>query len=144
MKSQILLRPSNKSEENLILSSWLNSYRKAAPFNMCKTQIYYEFYRPLTMEVLSKSNVTVACWNEDQKLVYGYIVWRMFETIPIVSYIYVKSAFRSNGIANMLLESIGNHDVIVTTHMFPWLQESSERKKIVYNPFFDMRYLSWK
>jgi hypothetical protein len=95
------------------------------------------------MSVLKDSKVTVACWTEDQKLIYGYIVYRMFETIPIISYIYVKSAFRGNGIAQMLFESIGENELIVCTHLFPWLTDAVEKRKVIFNPFFDLRYL-WK
>jgi GNAT superfamily N-acetyltransferase len=134
--NDVKLRDGKDSDTDFILNSWAASYRGNAMYGAIPKDIYFKHYRKFTVSILSVSKAFVACNPENEDQVYGYIVYRFKENLPIISYLYVKQAFRHFGIAEMLIKNV-SHETKVITHLMPKLEEWLKSLDCIFNPFID-------
>lgn len=99
----ILIRLKESGDEPFIYNSWLQSNRAKHP-NM-PTSDYYAHYKKIVTDILYKSMVIVACDPSSPEFIYGYLVIRPVDDIPILHYAYVKKPFRKFGILKQLLKN---------------------------------------
>ncbi len=123
------------SDIPFIYSSWLKSFRFGSQLaKPIRSSIFYENYREVLDCLLSKSQIKVACLNDEPSVILGYLVYE--RTIAIVHYVFVKEAFRELGIAhNLLLQSELPTD-LTYSHMTTMITKYlTNKSNWIYNPF---------
>lgn len=136
-KNEILLREGMESDANFVIDSWCGSYRHNIVFGAIPKDIYFKNYRKFTVKILGVSRLIVACNPEDKEQIYGYLVYRVIGDMPVLSYMFVKQAFRKFGIATMMLNVFPNAKLI--THIMPNLESWLKKHGCVFDPFVDMK-----
>lgn len=92
------LRPPRPSDESLIYSSWLKSYRDSPTVAGVSNTVYYKRMHAAIEDILKTATVVVACNEEDPELVYGYVVYGYGK----IFWTYTKHSFRGFGIGKAL------------------------------------------
>jgi hypothetical protein len=140
----------NQDEIHMVLSAWLKSLKKHNFYAMMPMQTYFENYRPHVKNIVSNSEILLATATDDPNHIYGFLVYRFFGDVPILSYCYVKSAFRRFNLARTLISTVlarqpgGIDQGAIITHCFPWLEDVCKKNNLIYNPFFDLKLLGEK
>lgn len=127
----IHIRLKEAADEPFIFNSWLQSNRTRHQ-NM-PTSDYYATYKDIVTDILYKSLVVVACDPESPDFIYGYVVIRPIDDVPIIHYAYVKKPFRRWGIFKELLKNQNielSEPVLVTTKP----PEFMKKYLMVYRP----------
>lgn len=135
-KDLIQKRKIQTSDENFIYSNWLSGVRRRFISRGIDHTTFNKRFSALVTKVLAVSDVDVICSAEDPDLLFGFIVYRTTGPVPIISYWYVKSGYRQNGLGKMLIDPLLG-DVAVATNFDNTLGGYFERKSIVYDPFYD-------
>jgi hypothetical protein len=104
-------------DHNFIYNSWINSYRDYAPWakaDVPRATIYKRLRERIDNLLLRGCELKIACDPEDTNLILG---WMCAEP-PVLHYIYVKEAYRHQGIALTLMASVGlsSSNIIPCTH----------------------------
>ncbi len=128
----ITFREPSKADYNFIASSWLKSFRKFEP--KVDSDVYYKHHNRLIDSIMARSKVIIACNENDNEQVFGYIVYEE-SPISIVHYTYVKEAYRKMGIAKALSRAAHITDVFVFTHLTHASYTVFKDKKSYYNPY---------
>lgn len=144
----ISIRKMQESDIPYIYSSWLEDYLSSHFIKQKNTdrtlqsyvalmprELYYKEQRARIDKILKRSIVYVACNQEDEEQIFGYIVFRSVGSIDLLSWIYVRPVYRGFGIANKLMDKMGNADVL--THITPMRRWFLRRYNLIYNPFME-------
>jgi GNAT superfamily N-acetyltransferase len=86
---------------------------------------------------LERSQAFMACNPENEDQLFGYIIYRFKGDLPIVSYLYVKQAFRRFGIGRILLDSVSPTAKMIT-HIMPKYEQWLKNQSCVFNPFLEL------
>jgi Acetyltransferase (GNAT) domain len=99
------LREGLKEDEPFIYSTWLKSlYYDNVIFREIDKPLYFTKYSKVIEAILDNKVVQVNCCvlSESSEVIVGYVI-RHFDRLH---YIYVKKAWRKNGIAKLLLKDL--------------------------------------
>lgn len=117
-------RPYVPDDLNFIQSSWGHSYYKGANFDrILAPKPFHDHHRPIRERILAKPStaIIVACAKDAHDVILGYIIVEDPPKPPngfngmILHYLYVKEAFKKEGIATELLaKSIPSTPVFYT------------------------------
>lgn len=131
----IKIRLAEDSDANLIINSWMESYRHSE-FAKFMTKFTYNInHRALVLEALKRSDVYCAVAKDDADQIYG---WVCIEpgSVQCLHYIYVKQPFRELDIAHKLLAHAIQKDA---TFSFSHLAQDGMAKYLfseaVYDPY---------
>jgi hypothetical protein len=135
-----------ESDYHFVLSGWLESFKKHGYVVGMPKQRYFEAYRPLVINIVKNSKVVFAVAKDDPDLLYGFIVYRLIGSVPVISFCYVKHFFRKLGIGGSLIEHALNEGSMdprsgFCTHTFKWLDERLKKYNLIYDPFLDLKFL---
>ena len=142
---ELLVRPVDpKKDLNLILSTWLKSYRNSEFAVAVPNNIYFPFHQGLITQILlhENNNVTILCSPEDPDQIIGYIVYNVKE--PIIYYVYIKYPFRRLGLGCYIFEGIKKHYddnlnlgkyAIHCTHKPRNWRKIARPNNLIYNPY---------
>ena len=126
------IRSSTKNDVSFVYATWLKSYKYDSPLTkFTKSELFYNQHQKILDRLLLKAKVNVACDQNDEDLIFGYIVFEPH----VIHYIYVKEPFRGYGIATKLLEAIeGSYQA---SHLTYSLLDLWSAKKIncEFNPY---------
>jgi len=136
IEKQISFRAMKSEDEPFIFSSWLHSYFASSNFciNLSKTT-FYGYHHKIIEHALKESYVLVAYPNTDPDVILGYLVW---ESTPIVHYLYIKESFRDEGLATYMIHTIASDlSKLTVTHLTDSVCVEHVRKKydLIYNPY---------
>lgn len=129
--TQIIIRPAELSDKNLILSTWLKgNYFGNAYFLQVPSEVYYKEYAKHIIRVLGQSNVIiqVACDKKDRSWIVGFAVVEAHA----LHWVYVKKDYRCNGVATLLLRGQEIKSTKSTTKVGKAI---TEYKRLTFNPF---------
>lgn len=118
-ESLFYLRPYKKSDLNFIQHSWASSYYKGAEYNHdMSPKEFNDIHRPIRDELLQSPNVTViiASSKQDEDLILGWMLIEKLNTALILHYLYIKQAFKSEGVLEIFLSKLPKTEVLVS-HM---------------------------
>lgn len=140
MNIPALIRAVREDDINFIYSSWLKSHRRSTYAQAMSADVYYDNHKKLLTHLLDRGQILVACNQDDEEQIFGWIVFEPLKETMILHYVYVKDPYRRLGLANRLFTQARDfiHDVglpvLATheTHKFPHLQESWN---LIYNPY---------
>lgn len=129
------ITPGTEAARNWILSSWLRSNHDGGNgfWRSATDQVYWFNQSLLASKLLRESETLIATLAGEPDLFVGYVVWQR----DVLHYVYVKAAYRRDGVASRLLEfcklaDFGKFDTC--THLGrdnAWLT----RRGINYNPY---------
>ncbi len=115
-----IFRPYLLNDIPFIQSSWGNSYFSGVNgHGILLPEDFHSHHRPIRDKILSKSNIAiiVCCSKDDQGLIIGYsIVEKPHSPGLILHYIYVKQAFKKEGIAKHLIKMSLSERPVLYTH----------------------------
>lgn len=94
------IRPAIPGDTNFLINSWVSEARHAPAARFVRDSEYFVDQRQLVLDLLRTSETLVACSPDEEDHIFGYIV---FGPGPVVSWVYVKSAYRRIGLADVLL-----------------------------------------
>lgn len=133
-----VFRAVRPSDESLVYSSWLKSYRDSPVMAGVPNTVYYKMVHELIERTLATATVLVACNQEDPEVIYGYIVYEP----GTIHWTYVKHPFRSFGIGKALENAalVGQEaPVAYTCRTRVGDALVKKRAYLVYNPFLFLR-----
>lgn len=133
-----ILRPYKKEDLNFIQNSWGSSYYKGAEFNsFLSPKEFNSKHRPIRESILLKANaaVLIACGKEDKDLILGWILVEKPKVGITLHYIYIKEAFKSEGISEALLKAALTDKPILVTHMTDRAQKIIKKKTAYFKDY---------
>lgn len=107
MTLPIVLRPidrANDGEMNLVLDSWVRSGEKSRLGEVAPKTVFRQGHMRVIVRLLRECEVTVAELPDVPGLAIGWACWDSDAT----HYVYVKTAYRRQGVANALLSGKPN------------------------------------
>ncbi len=114
-------RPYIENDVNFIQSSWGNSYYTGGMIRLhLSPQEFHEFHRPIRTNFFMRPTATaiVCVWKKDPSLIIGWIAVEKPKKSPglILHYLYVKQAFKHEGVAQKLLKMALPDRPVLYTH----------------------------
>lgn len=106
-----------QADESFIYSSWLKSYKNSPHTRRWSDQSYDKYQRSKIASLLTRSIVIVARpvdWNDG---ILGWLCYEQTDAKYFLHYIYVKTAYRRNGIAARLVDISGPQFSKYFTHL---------------------------
>ena len=134
------IREVKDGDVNLIYSTWLRSFLYNSPITeSIRSDIYFPNHQKVLDRILvsPETKIKVLVLKEDDRVIVGYIVYQD----PQVHFIYVKPAFRKEGVASELLEDMGLPRDLKDVQYSHMTWDSIKLKiagkwKAIYNPYF--------
>ncbi len=135
MKAAAYIRAAEESDLNFIYSSWLKAMRRTT--GHIDKEVFYPNHRRLVEALIDKSQILIACSDEDQNQIFGYLVKEERFKVPILHFLYVKSPFRRMGIGTQLFKMIGLPEgaLMPVTHFTAYHEYVAPKWGLVYNPY---------
>lgn len=113
-------RPHSGEDMPFLHDSWGSSYFKGTNAHKhLSPEEFHSFHRPLRERFFSKPNtcVIVCTPSDDPWLILGWIAVEKIATGLILQYIYVKGAFKTQGIAEQLIKRAIPTAPVFFTHL---------------------------
>ena len=135
--NEIKFRPIKDSDKSFIYSSWLKSYRESDLAKHMVNSIYYDYHAKVIEAAMASSTIIIACNDQDEDQLYGYIVFQQIDDVALVHYTYVKFPYRKFGIGRQLFEFAqpDTEQFTVVTHIPRNFEGLSKKLNLVYNPY---------
>jgi hypothetical protein len=134
------LRPYKAEDLNFIQNSWGSSYYKGADYtDFMSPQEFNKQHRPIRENILKRPTATaiIACDAKDEDLILGWILIEKPKTSGLLlHYLYVKEAFKGEGVADALLNKTLIETPILVTHMTDKARKILRKKKDDFKNFF--------
>lgn len=133
----VIIREAVDGDRDFVFSSWLREYRKSRRIEDVGNDSYYFGQHKVLEDLLQRSNTYVACYQDDPKLVLGYLCGEHFDRCNVVHMTFVKDktrnydSYRNMGIATILYNAfIANRDHLPTfyTHATKLTNQRSSRE----------------
>lgn len=131
---QLKIRPATASDLPFIYSAWLKSFRRHPWVSPAPNAVYYKYHHDIIDRLLQRGLISVACSDEDEDQILGFVVYENRANLVILHYYYVKQPYRRMGIAGQLLRSLPSIDFY--THQTGPKHPILEEVEAVYNPYF--------
>lgn len=121
------IRPALGDDLPFIYSTWLNSYAYSRMAKEHHLTIYYQDYKRVIDGILERSDVSVACKQDEDNLIFSYLV----KEKNLLHYCFTKGPFTRLGLASALLHQAfpDGHHIFYThkTSMFKLFSKGSMR-----------------
>lgn len=100
----IKIRPACETDTAYLSSTWLKAYLSGSGLSgRMDHAAYFELHRPVVADLLARCSVLVAHPEGDPDTILGFSV----SEPTVLHWLYVRNAWRGNGIARQLLEAAG-------------------------------------
>jgi GNAT superfamily N-acetyltransferase len=141
-KLPIRIRSISDSDVSFVFNSWLRSFKGSPKYKHVENTIFYQNHHKIVQQCILRSQVLLACDENDLSQILGYIVADRIDDILTVHYVYVKQAFRGLGIASMLLKEVGYDKKIATiyTHATEFGLKLCRNTNFVFHPYIVLDY----
>lgn len=119
LSKEINLRLGRLSDEPFIFSSWLKSYFVGSDFcaDMSKTT-FYAHHHKIVERILKRSQILIITPKDEDEIILAYMIRELGSGSNIIlHYIYVKEAFRGDGLASYLLKQAALPQKSNITHL---------------------------
>ncbi len=132
----IIIRTAIESDYAYILASFTREMHKTVPYNFIPNKIFFPHYTKLINDILQKSQVSVACLEDDHEDIAGYLITQDYnESNLIVYWAQTKAIFRRLGVMKALLEP---HDYkkknLICPHYFKLFKNLKESYSLIFDP----------
>lgn len=134
--SAYTFRPYVEADINFIQSSWGLSFYSDHR-SLFSPETFHHYHRPIRTRILTRPNlaIIVCVASEDEHLILG---WIMVEALHkahglVLHYLYVKQAFKGEGIASELFRSVLKlKEPLIVSHLTNKAKKLLETKNINY------------
>jgi hypothetical protein len=145
MDAVYALRPYKESDLNFIQNSWGASYYKGADYlDYLSPKEFNSKHRPIREELLKKPTIAciIACDSQDEDLILGWIlVEKPKGKGLLLHYLYVKEAFKGEGISEELIKKALPEKPILVTHMTDRARKIIKKKKEFFKDYYYAHHL---
>lgn len=122
----------------LILSSWIRTVRPRNFFRSLSNSAITNHVETVIKPLISCEEVLVACDNQHQDQIFGYIVGN--QSLRIMHMVYMRITFRRFGyateLARELFGAIGDDaDAIMYTHPAKMVGVLRKKWNLIFNPY---------
>lgn len=142
VEAELTFRSFNADDINFIQSSWGSSYYKGNYGNRSLSpEDFHAYHRPIRERFLyARPNATIIVCSspEDPGLIIGWIAVERCPSALILQYLYVKSAFKGEGIGALLIKRALPGSPVLYTHMTDQASRIMAKK---YDAFKQFRYV---
>ena len=136
----IKIRPMEKTDRDYITRSVLMSFMSGSrEIQKINKDAYLKSHNETLNSILDSVSTIVICDDQEDGLVYGFII---FETAPladILHYLYIRRDFRGKGLATKLLEIAKTKNTLcVMSHLTDDFKPARLKKywsKVLYDPY---------
>lgn len=102
---QIQIRQPKPSDLSFIQATFSKCIKNESNLGRsCSPKIFFREFNQVVDNLLSKSEVAIACSQENEDVILGYMIYES----DTIHFVFVKSAFRQMGIAKELVEHAFN------------------------------------
>lgn len=139
MRPPVRIRDYKPEDLGVVIHAWLLDYRRKAFKRGIVPPVYYIFQERKIKALMDRHPPVIACDMEDEDHVYGWACGAKFEhedgiKDSVLHYVYVKEAFRGQGVASLLIKEFEPWSTLFYTH------ETSDSKLIqrymgIFNPY---------
>lgn len=116
----IVFRGYSPEDVPFLHSSWAESYLSGVSAHRgISPDVFHSFHRPIRERFFSKPNATciICSPDDDPWLIMGWIAVEALPTGLILHYLYVKDAFKRQGIATALIKRALPLSPVYYTHL---------------------------
>jgi len=133
-KLPVRIRKADEGDVSFIYSSWLKSY--AAQNKDQPKFLVYDMHREVVSMLLQDSVTIVACMNNDNSHILGWLCAQRTPKFLIAHYCYIKEPFRKFGIARSMLDTFdyNGKEPIVISHKGYIIKDLKDRYTFMYVP----------
>lgn len=125
------IRDYRPEDHAFIMSTFLRGlYYGNEFFNIMPKDLFMAYYKLIGEALISKSQVKVACLKDDADIILGYSV--LSQDFSVVHWVFIKRAFREQGISKRLLPERPSQFTHFTTM---GLEYAKRFENVVFNPF---------
>lgn len=139
MEAEFTLRPHRASDLNFIQNSWGSSYYKGAEYvEFMSPKEFNLQHRPVREDILRRPGaaIIVACNTKDEDHILGWvIVEKRIGDGLVLHYLYVKEAFKGEGVSDELLKKALPDKPIMVTHMTDRARKIIGKKKSLFKDY---------
>lgn len=137
--AHVVLRPYDLDDAKFLMHSWLRSMR--GMFRDSTDDDYYSGVQQDIMSLAKCAKVIVACDREKPWFIYGYCVAdeaASREDPLVVHYIFVKNAYRRQGIGTAMMKAHGWYPdrIVMATFWNYYLKQLRHVVRLRYNPWY--------
>ena len=101
-----MLRMVTPDDADYVSSAWLHGFRDGNLVWGVSNRIYFDHHHSVIMKLVAKSVTLVACMEQNQKDILGFITYEIRGNQLIVHFAQVRKAFRRKGIARAMLKTV--------------------------------------
>ena len=94
-----MIRTIKKIDEDFIYHSWLHSVK-------CPTRAVSTMTRFLIDSLVEDKSISIWCPDDDENHIIGWIAHGRIENTSLLHFMFVKKAFRKNGVGKELLYNV--------------------------------------
>jgi GNAT superfamily N-acetyltransferase len=135
-EAELSYRGATPEDLPFIQSSWGSSYYAGTHAVKILTPDEFHFcHRPLRERFFEQPNtqIIVCTPDDDRWLILGWIATELIPSASIIHYVYVKSAFKGQGIARELIKRTVKSSPVIYTHLTERAAKIISRKPDKYN-----------
>lgn len=140
MEAVYTLRPYKESDLNLIQNSWGASYYKGSDYtDFISPKEFNKQHRPIREEILKRPNIAIiiACNKLDENQILGWILVEKPESKGLIfHYLYVKEAFKGEGVSRELLKKALPEKPIQVSHMTDKARKIIRKKNQFFKDYY--------
>lgn len=130
-EGQYEVRDYKPEDHAFIMSTFLRGlYYGNEFFNLMPKDLFMAYYKLIGEALLKVSQVKIACLKDDPDIILGYSI--MNQDFSVIHWVFIKSAFRKQGISKRLLPERPSQ----FTHFTKTGLEYAKRfENIIFNPY---------
>lgn len=133
MSQPIKIREAILEDVPFIMATWLRSYLSDMKHPKPARPIYFKRHHELIERNQHRFNAIIACSQDDENLILGYIV---YDEKDVIQYAYVKEVYRKLGVFTKLLIHLkGESKDIEYSHHTKDCYYLSSKYNLKFNPY---------
>lgn len=128
----LVVRSLRNSDTGFIFSTMLKGlYFGCDLYSQIDRDVFYAVYPAVVQSLLDSGTVRVAVLQDDEEVIVGYSVTRGTS----LDWVFVKHAWRRQGVAKLLLQDQG---ISSCSHLTKLGNILRKNKQITFNPFYQL------
>ena len=88
--------------------------------------------------LINKCEVMVCCDDQDDDLIFGFVIYENVKDWDICHYVYLRKDFREKGIVQLLIKQIQKTEQLSLSHLTDQIKPARLKKywqKVIYDPY---------
>jgi len=125
-----------------VVDSFLNNSREAQKVNK---EAYKRSHWDIVQGLLANAKTLVLCDEQDNDLIYGFVIYDHFPLSDVLHYFYLRNDFRGKGFAKKLILCIKKNEVLAYSHLTDGFRPARLKElwgKVMYDPY--LRSMAFK